>query len=75
MAVPTKVVLDCETKAVSEIPLNDEEMAQLAIDQANAAAAQAEREAADKAKADAKASALTKLTALGLNADEIAALN
>ena len=34
----------------------------------------AAREAQDKAKADAKASALAKLTALGLTADEVSAI-
>jgi hypothetical protein len=75
MAVPMKSVIDCSTGVVSEIPLTDEEMAQLEKDAAAAAAAKAEREAADKAKADAKASAEAKLAALGLSSDEIAALN
>jgi hypothetical protein len=74
MAVPTKSVIDCETKVVSEIPLTDEEMAQREADAAAFAVAQAEREAAEAAKAEAKASAEAKLAALGLSADEIAAL-
>ena len=74
MTVPTKVVVDCSTGFVSEIPLTDEEMAQREVDAAAAAIEQAEREAAEAAKADAKLSAKAKLAALGLTGEEIAAL-
>ena len=74
MTVPTKVVVDCSTGFVSEIPLTDEEMTQREVDSAAAAIEQAEREAAEAAKADAKLSAQAKLAALGLSAEEIAAL-
>ena len=74
MTVPTKVVVDCSTGFVSEIPLTDEEMTQREVDSAAAAIEQAEREAAEAAKADAKLSAQAKLAALGLSGEEIAAL-
>jgi hypothetical protein len=74
MTVPTKVVVDCSTGFVSEIPLTDEEMTQREVDSAAAAIEAAEREAAEAAKADAKLSAQAKLAALGLTGEEIAAL-
>lgn len=74
MTVPTKVVVDCSTGFVSEIPLTDEEMTQREVDAQAAAIEQAEREAAEAAKADAKASAMAKLATLGLTADEIATM-
>ena len=74
MTVPTKVVVDCSTGFVSEIPLTDEEMTQREVDSAAAAIERAEREAAEAAKADAKLSAQAKLQALGLSGEEIAAL-
>ena len=74
MTVPTKVIVDCSTGFVSEIPLTDEEMTQREVDSAAAAIEQAEREAAEAAKADAKLSAQAKLQALGLSGEEIAAL-
>ena len=58
-----------------EIELTDAEVAQLEADRLVAEQERAEREAADAAKADAKASAQAKLAALGLSADEIAALS
>ena len=74
MTVPTKVVVDCSTGFVSEIPLTDEEIAQREVDAAASAIETAEREAAEAAKADAKLSAQAKLQALGLTGEEIAAL-
>ena len=74
MTVPTKVIVDCSTGFVSEIPLTDEEMTQREVDSAAAAIEAAEREAAEAAKADAKLSAQAKLAALGLTGEEIAAL-
>ena len=71
----TKLVVDCSTGAVEELPLTAEEIAQREADAAAFAAEQAEREAAEAAAAEAKASAQAKLAALGLTADEIAALS
>ena len=71
----TKIVVDCSTGAVEELPLSAEEISQREADAAAFAAEQAEREAAEAAAAEAKASAQAKLAALGLTADEIAALS
>ena len=74
MTIPTKVEINCETGVISEVPLNDAELAQLEADRQAAETAKAERAAAEAAAADAKASANAKLAALGLTADEISAL-
>jgi hypothetical protein len=68
------IEVNCETGEVTTRPQTAEEIAA-----AEAAAAQAEADAKAKADADAaiakaKASAQAKLTALGLTADEVAAL-
>ena len=71
---PTKVVVDCSTGITEVIPLTEAEIADLetariaAEDQRKAAEAEA------AAVAAAKESANAKLAALGLSADEIAAL-
>jgi hypothetical protein len=70
----TKIVVNCETGVVAEIPLTGEEIAQREADAAAHAAAEAEREAAQAAVEAAKASANEKLSALGLTTEEIAAL-
>ena len=72
---PTKIVVDCSTGAIEELPLTAEEIAQREVDAAAFAQAKAEQEAAEAAAAEAKASAQAKLAALGLTADEIAALS
>lgn len=63
MTIPTKVEINCETGVISEVPLNDDELAQLEIDRANAEAARAEREAAETAATALKESAKAKLVA------------
>ena len=63
MAIPTKVEIDIATKVISEVPLNDAELAQLEADRAAAQAAQAEREEAENAITLLKASAREKLVA------------
>ena len=70
----TKLVVDCSTGITTEVELTDEEVAQREADAAAWAVERAEREAQATAKAAAKASAEGKLAALGLTADEIAAL-
>ena len=75
MTIPTKVEINCATGVISEVPLNDAELAQLEADRQAAEAAKAERDAAEAAAAEAKASAESKLAAIGLTAEEIAALN
>lgn len=71
---PMAVEVNCETGEQTIRPLTDAEIAQRAKDAEAFAAARAEEEAAAAAKAEAKASAEAKLAALGLSADEIAAL-
>jgi hypothetical protein len=72
---PTKIVIDCSTGAVEEVALTAEEIAQREADVLAAQTAKAEREAAEEAAQAAKESAQAKLAALGLTADEIAALS
>jgi hypothetical protein len=71
---PIAVIVDCSTKEVTERPLTAEEIAQREADAAAAAAAEAEREAEEAARLAAKASAIAKLEALGLTAEEATAL-
>ncbi len=71
----TKIIVNCETGVVAEVPLTGEELAQREVDAAAFAVAEAEREAAEAAAQAAKESAQSKLTALGLTAEEIAALS
>jgi hypothetical protein len=70
----TKIIVDCSTGITTEVELTAEEVAQQEVDAAAYAIEQAEREAAEAAKADAKLSAQAKLAALGLTGEEIAAL-
>ena len=71
----TKVIVDCSTNETTIVELTAEEIAQREASAAAYAIQQAEREAAEAAKADAKLSAQAKLAALGLTGEEIAALN
>ena len=71
----TKIVVDCSTGVVEELPLTPEEIAQREADAIAGAAAEAERVAALEAVQAAKESANAKLAALGLTAEEIAALS
>jgi hypothetical protein len=64
---PKKIVINCETKEVSEIILTSEEIAQLEADAAAAASAKAEADAQAAEAAEAKAALLTKL---GITEDE-----
>ena len=74
MSRPTRIEVDCSTGIETIIELTDAEIAQREADAAAWAAQKAEQEAAEAAAAEAKASAQAKLAALGLTADEIAAL-
>ena len=69
------VEVNCATGEVTERPLTDAEIAQREADAAAFAAEETAREAAKTAAAAAKESAQSKLTALGLTAEEIAALS
>lgn len=68
------IEVNCETGEVTERPLTADELAQR---EADAAAAEAERVAQEQealAVEQAKASAVAKLSSLGLTPDEISAL-
>ena len=72
---PTAVEVNCETGEVTTRPLTDAEIAAAAESAAQAAIDQAAREAEAAAVAAAKEAANSKLAALGLTAEEIAALS
>ena len=74
MDKPKKAVVDCSTGVTTIVELTDEEIAEMAEMTAKAQERQALEDAASAAKAEAKASAEAKLAALGLTAEEIAAL-
>lgn len=72
--VLTKIVVDCSTGLQEIVPLTPEEIAQIEVDRIAFEAAEVERLAAEETAAAVKASAESKLAALGLTTDEIAAL-
>jgi hypothetical protein len=72
--VITKLVIDCETGEQHIVPLTEEELAERELMQLQAIADQEQREADAAAKEAAKASAISKLAALGLSDTEISAL-
>jgi hypothetical protein len=63
METPVKIIVNCETGQVQEIALTPEEIAQREADAIEAARERAEREAAEQALAELKASAKAKLIA------------
>ena len=71
---PMKVIVDCATGESTTVPLTAEELEQREIDRLASEAQEAERKAAEEEKENLKAAANAKLTALGLTADEIAAI-
>ena len=71
----TAIEINCETGQVTERPLTAAEIAANEAAAVEAAAAAHQAEVAAQAAADAKASAQAKLAALGLTAEEIAALS
>ena len=75
MPNPTRIEINCETGVETIHELTDAEIAQMEADRVAAEARKAEEDAAAQAVANAKASAQAKLSALGLTADEIAALS
>ncbi len=75
MSRPTRIEVNCTTGEELIIELTDAEIAQMEADAAAAAVRKAEEDAAKAAAEEAKASAQAKLAALGLTADEIAALS
>jgi hypothetical protein len=70
----TKIVVNCETGVQEVLPLTEAELAQRELDAAAYAEQKAIQEAEQAAKDATKQSATAKLTALGLNAEEIAAI-
>lgn len=74
MSELTRIEVNCTTGEVTEHILTPQEIAERDQQAAAWAEEQTAREAADAAKAEAKASAEAKLAALGLTADEIAAI-
>lgn len=72
---PKVIEIDCSTGETIERPMTAEEIQAMEERAAAFAAEQVAREAEAQAKAEAKASAEAKLAALGLTADEIAALS
>ena len=75
MTTPIAIEVNCETGEVVERPLTTEEIAANEAAQAETAARAHEAEVAAQAVAAAKAAAEAKLEALGLTAEEIAALS
>jgi hypothetical protein len=71
---PTKIIVNCETGEQTIEPLTAEEIAQAETDRLAYEAQEAERLAAEAEKQALQDSANAKLLALGLTADEIAAL-
>ncbi len=74
MPNPTRIEINCETGEETIIELTDAEVAELEAQAAIAEEKRQEAEAAEAAKAAAAASAVAKLEAIGLTAEEIAAL-
>ena len=72
---PTKVVVDCSTGITEVIPLSAQEIADLETARVAAEDQRKAAEAEAAAVAAAKESANAKLAALGLTAEEIAALS
>lgn len=73
--VPTKLIVDCSTGKTEIVALTATELAERDQMAAKAAEEAAAKEAAEQAAAAAKAAAETKLAALGLTSEEIAALS
>ena len=71
----TKIIVDCSTGITTEVELTAEEIAEREAMAAEYAVQKAQEDAAVAAAEAAKASAQSKLAALGLTADEIAALS
>jgi hypothetical protein len=71
---PRIIEVNCSTGISTERDMTADEVANFEAMRADAQARQAEQDAEAKAKATAKASAEAKLAALGLTAEEIAAL-
>ena len=71
---PKKVIFDVAAGTQEIIEMTDEEIAQMEADAAASEALRLEQEQAEAEREAAKASAISKLTALGLTEDEALAL-
>ena len=71
---PTKVVVDCSTGITEVLPLTAQEIADMETARVAAEDQRKAAEAEEDAKAAVKASALAKLSALGLSEDEAKAI-
>ena len=71
---PTKVIVNCETGVTEVLPLTAQEIADMETARVAAEDQRAAADAAAAVVAAAKESANAKLAALGLTAEEIAAL-
>jgi hypothetical protein len=71
----TKIIVDCSTGVVAEVPLTGEEIAQREADAQTFAEQKALQDAAVAAEEVARESAKAKLATLGLTPEEIAALS
>ena len=71
---PKHFIINCETGERTEVEFTDAEILEMQNNIERATIEQAEQEAAEAAKANAKLAAQAKLAALGLSAEEIAAL-
>ena len=69
-----KVIVDCATGESTTVPLTEEELAQREVDRLAFEEAETARLAAEEEKAALKESANSKLLALGLTKEEIAAI-
>jgi hypothetical protein len=74
MENPIELIINCETGEQEFVPVSAEKLAEMQAIEAQFAAAETERLAAEEVAEAAKASAIAKLQAVGLTADEIAAL-
>jgi hypothetical protein len=72
--IPMKIIVNCETGEQTIEPLTPEELEQREADRLAYEAQEAERLAAEAEQVTLQESANAKLLALGLTADEIAAL-
>ena len=68
---PMKVIVDCATGESTTVPLTQAELSQREIDRLASEAELAERESAEQAQESLKASANSKLLALGLTVEEV----
>ena len=73
--IPSKVIVDCSTGEQTVVHLSAEEIAAMEVAQAEAEAARVAAEAEAAALQATKEAAHAKLAALGLTAEEIAALS